>query len=88
MLEEDLRLPKGQENLHVTEHGKRRKNKRKRKKSGWALCLWEGAVKEEKASAHWEVPSLMRSAVTERGGNRASEESSATEVQRTKPRET
>jgi len=25
-------------------------------------------VKEEKASAHWEVPSLMRSAVTERGG--------------------
>ena len=36
------------ENLHVTEHGKRKKNKRKRKESGWALCLWEGAVKEER----------------------------------------
>ena len=34
---------------------------------GWDLRLWEGAVKEEKASAHWEVPSLMRSAGTERG---------------------
>lgn len=34
-----------------------KKKKRQRKKLGWDLHLWEGDVKEEKVSTHWEVPS-------------------------------
>ena len=38
MLAEDLKLPKGQENLPVTGYKKRKK----RKELGQALCSWEG----------------------------------------------
>ena len=59
-LAEDLRLPKGQENLHVTrkDKRKRKKEKRKRKELGWDLHPREGAVKEVRfpypgKSPHW-----------------------------------
>ena len=57
---------------------------RERKECGWDLHLCEGAVKEERLphtgkSSHWQG---------QRGHFRASEESTATGVQRAKQRET
>ena len=47
MLEEDLRLPKGQENLHITRYNKRKKKKRR----NWdSLPAREEAVKGDSSS--------------------------------------
>ena len=88
MLAEDLRLPKGQENLHVTGKDKRKKKNKERKESGWDLHRWEGPVKKERflhtgRSPHWRGDQLGWE-----GDFRASEESTATGLWRVEWRET
>ena len=77
---------KRQANLHTTRLGERRNEKENRetRESGWELCLWEGAMKEEKYP-HTQKPNPLTSGAG--GSFRTSGERAAAGVQPAKCRE-